>query len=183
MLKISRDFNGNTTSVHLENGAYIPINLTTYAINWDYYTNANTRAAIQVRWNEWSQGKDIAFELRDRPELARPLVVAPNWAQYAAAINQNAAYIATINSILTTPANARVVARYESALDILRFANTEKRIWLNLISRWNAATALVPALSKPTVVQVGAWNSICNNNDIPFTYNTDTLSMVIRAGI
>ncbi len=84
MIKPAYDTQGQVSSVFiLTLGGYaeVKINLDDYSINWDLsYPYEPTRNSIRSAWEEWADGKDLAFELRDRPDLAAtPQPLAPNW--------------------------------------------------------------------------------------------------------
>lgn len=83
MLKINYDRVGKANSVLIKtfNSYYpVPINLFDLSIDWDSITYPPTRQAIRTAWETWAEGKDLADELRDRPDLEpAPLPREADW--------------------------------------------------------------------------------------------------------
>jgi hypothetical protein len=83
MIQIFRDDEGNTKDVAIltVGGYYLLtgiLNLSDYSINWEAIAYLPTRQAVQSAWEEWAVGKDLAYELRDRPDLAEEPALNPD---------------------------------------------------------------------------------------------------------
>lgn len=72
---LARDTEGKVTLVYiLTIGGYglVPINLQNHEIGWESIDYLSTRNSIKSAWDNWVEGKNLAFELRARPDLAIP---------------------------------------------------------------------------------------------------------------
>lgn len=111
----------------------------------------------------WAEGKDMAVELADRPDLATPEAKDPDWAKFRVQMMSDAGY----NRMVEESENQIAVRRIEMFAAV---GGTDMQI---LGRAWYAAVTALP--SPPTTEEIESWNTKAAGAAMPFSFNSQGL--------
>jgi hypothetical protein len=171
MINLNYDSEGKINQINIyiqEDDSWIPvqIDLQTLEIDWDSITYPPTRESIRSAWEAWAKGKDVAYELRDRPELTPPQSEPqPDWNALKFAFLGNSGY----QRITLQSTAILAVTRLENA--VIDYVSGMRPTYSLIKFFWDAIIGGI--LSSPTVSEVASWNAIALNTHMKFSFDAD----------
>lgn len=177
---IIRDTLGKTSGVNIfvPAGYHVPVPITNLLelstpdweaqIDWNSIEYPPTRESIKKAWDGWTEGKDLTYELRDRPDLAPPQPESqPDWNALKYSFLQNSGY----SRITAQTSNQRTVSRLELA--IADYASGVNPNYSLLKTFWDSIVDGLTLINKPTNPEISSWNAITLAAHMKFSFGSD----------
>ncbi|KYC42060.1 hypothetical protein WA1_18840 [Scytonema hofmannii PCC 7110] len=178
MIKITYDHTGNIVTIHVQTDdsfSQVPWDINSKTINWNLIDYEPTRNSIKTAWDNWAEGKDLNYELRDRPDLAPPPdPVQPNWVDFNKTIILNAGFRRICNQ-----SSAKIEAQVlvSNCADIAMGASPDyqflKAVWDVIVDNLNVIVDSLNVPAKPTSVEIKDLNEICDRTFMQFNIDSE----------
>ncbi|MEH1902513.1 MAG: hypothetical protein V7L04_14110 [Nostoc sp.] len=179
MINVLYDSNGKAIEVKIQIGGIfypLPWNKETQIIDWSLIDYEPTQTVLKAAWDAWAAGKDLTYELRDRPDLVpvTPTTInPPNWNLFCNSLLKNLAYA----RISETSTNQNAVRRLETIA--ISASISKEEIDINLIALfWNQMIAGITV--KLTTEEIADWSAIAISSFIPISFDSSGLISVVQ---
>lgn len=122
-----------------------------------------------------AQFLEMGYDLSDRPDLAEPIILPPDWAGFRLNMIQDGAYQRVTAAASATTTGNLAVQRLEISISV---TDPQPNVIAVL---WAVFMNEVPEADRPNADEVYQWSVIAANNNMPFRFDPETCQMAVSS--